>query len=167
MAVVYTALYNTPTASRTPKPCPEFLPRSLPRLKLDASGLTLRTNFRFVVSLFSLCVCFACQELATECGSQSLNPNELGAVLKVLSLLAAELEVDTTGELSTVSGSMVLYGYGMVWYKENSSPWLGVGLGPGLRASVFVGWEGGGVEFRVEGNGVVSILKMRFGWWLL
>ncbi|CAN0254997.1 unnamed protein product, partial [Hapterophycus canaliculatus] len=37
------------------------------------------------------------QELAAECGSQALNPNELGAVLKVLSLLAAELEVDETG----------------------------------------------------------------------
>ena len=42
------------------------------------------------------------QELAGECGSQALNPNELGAVLKVLSLLAAELEVDAAGELSTV-----------------------------------------------------------------
>ena len=63
--------------------------------------------------------CVACQELAGECGSQALNPNELGAVLKVLSLLAAELEVDTTGELSTVSGSMAWYGMvwcGMVWY---------------------------------------------------
>lgn len=45
------------------------------------------------------------QELAGECGSQALNPNELGAVLKVLSLLATELEVDAAYELSTVSGS--------------------------------------------------------------
>lgn len=42
------------------------------------------------------------QELAGECGSQALNPNELGAVLKVLSLLAAELELDAGGNLSTV-----------------------------------------------------------------
>lgn len=42
------------------------------------------------------------QELAGECGSHPLNPNELGAVLKVLSLLAAELEADTAVELSTV-----------------------------------------------------------------
>ncbi|CAM9608936.1 unnamed protein product, partial [Ectocarpus sp. 12 AP-2014] len=41
------------------------------------------------------------KELAGECGSQALNPNELGAVLKVLSLLATELEVDATYELST------------------------------------------------------------------
>ena len=44
------------------------------------------------------------QELATECGSQALNPNELGAVLKVLSLLAAELEADTSTNLPTVRG---------------------------------------------------------------
>lgn len=42
------------------------------------------------------------QELANECGSQALNPNELGAVLKVLSLLAVEFEADTTAKLSTV-----------------------------------------------------------------
>lgn len=42
------------------------------------------------------------QELANECGSQALNPNELGAVLKVLSLLAVEFEADTAAELSTV-----------------------------------------------------------------
>lgn len=47
------------------------------------------------------------QELAGECGSQALNPNELGAVLKVLSLLAAEVEADTAGELSTVRGVRV------------------------------------------------------------
>lgn len=46
------------------------------------------------------------QELAGECGSQSLNPNELGAVLKVLSLLAAELETDTAIQLSTVGFSL-------------------------------------------------------------
>ena len=42
------------------------------------------------------------QELANECGSQALNPNELGAVLKVLSLLAVEFEADTAANLSTV-----------------------------------------------------------------
>lgn len=50
------------------------------------------------------CFCLSGQELAGECGSQALNPNELGAVLKVLSLLAAELEADTAGQLSTVRG---------------------------------------------------------------
>lgn len=76
-------------------------------------GVTNHVPFLFVglFVFFVVVVCVACQELASECGSQALNPNELGAVLKVLSLLAAELEVDTTGELSTVSGS-----FGMVWF---------------------------------------------------
>lgn len=64
------------------------------------------------------------QELAGECGSQPLNPNELGAVLKVLSLLAAELDTDTTIQLSTVRfsfrvGVTAVGSLGVSWPSES------------------------------------------------
>lgn len=62
------------------------------------------------MSYVCVCSCVPRQELAGECGSQALNPNELGAVLKVLSLLAAELEVDAAGELSTVRTCVCVLG---------------------------------------------------------
>ncbi|CAN0040346.1 unnamed protein product, partial [Sphacelaria rigidula] len=65
------------------------------------------------------------QELAGECGSQSLNPNELGAVLKVLSLLASELEADTAGRLSTVKSRAKSFLFDIYVPDERSElvPW--------------------------------------------